>query len=189
MNDDNRFTYDTYDEIDKSDFTPLGESEPIKENKLLYPEIKCEEANISITSFLFSMIFFVFFGFGGVAIPLFLFFRGVFSNLDMNAFGLLVTFAPFAIVALISLFFIVKSLHEYINTKRTGQEIMGVVYDYEKSKTLYINGLPATIVLIKIPTPEGDRTIKYKLVSNKRPYEINEQIRLLRNGNKFLIIK
>lgn len=189
MNDDNRFTYDTYSQVDNSDITPIGQEKEEEKDKLLYPEVKCKEAHFSFFSIAFPLLFAVFFGLGGIVFPIILILHGVFKGFNKDDYGFLFSFIPFSFVSIGAFYVLFKRIHIHNEIKRNGQELYGFVYAYEKDHTMYINGNPTNKVLIKIPTPEGDRTIKYQLESIKKPYQINQQLRILKYEDYYLILK
>lgn len=194
MNEDNtRYTFNTVNDVQDGEYTPLGEEpEIISKKKLLYPEIECKEVHINQSTILVPAIFAIMFGFFGILAPLINYYSDhVFfslSGVKMNYIEYLF-YIPFTLVSLIALFIMLKRIYLSYKVSKRGREIIGVVYDYDDDPMMSINGKPTKIALIKISTAEGYKTLRYQLFTTNKHYEINSKIRILKLDKYYKIIK
>jgi len=151
------------------------------EAEMEYPVLECKEATVNFWTLWFPAIFAVSFGFAGlIVITVFAF---AFSDPAM-----LMVSAPFLLIGMAALGFVLRTVFRYLKVKRHGQTIQGTVYGY-MDDNVYINGRPAQIVKLLVQTADGPRFILYQLGNTTKPYRIHETICLMVYQKFFLILR
>lgn len=150
-----------------------------------YPVINCKEANINFWNTIFPMIFVVAFFFSAL----------MFGGIPLLTHAPLDMIIPFLLIGLfelflggVALYIALKPIVRYRSLKRNGREIEATVYGY-MNDNLFINEKPAQIVKLLVNTGEGPKFILYQLGDTKKPYKINNKIKLKVYKDIFLIVK
>ena len=144
----------------------------VEESKTNEPIIDCKEANISFWGIIFPLIFAVAFGFFGFGMPL------IFLMSDTDDIGVVILICSmFAIVSVVATIIILKNIIRFLLIKIKGEEINALVQGY-MDDNLIINNEPAQVIKLRIDTSEGPKIALYQTKDVKRPYNINQPIKL-----------
>ena len=146
-----------------------------------YPVLECKEATLNFWTVFFPMIFAVMFGIGAL-IP------ATISLIGHGNGGVLLIGAPFLLISLGALTFVLSTVSRYLKVKRHGETIRATVYGYMDDNVL-LNNRPAQIVKLLIQTQNGPRFVMYQLGSTVKPYKVNDRIDIMVYGKYFLICK
>ena len=148
-----------------------------------YPVIECKEAIVSFWTFVFPLIFALAFGIPGIIIPIIFLLMG-----GVNPVPVILFCSLFVLGGLIALVIALIPVIRYFKVKSNGKEIDATVYGY-MDDNLFINNQPAQIVKLLVQTEEGPRFILYKLLDTKKPYKINNKIKIRVYNDLFYIPK
>lgn len=160
----------------------MNEETNIDEN-LLYPEVFYQEAYYN-RSYYFITFFAAFIsGIFGIVLPLVLIVLDLILPEGKNKPNIplwcYLAFLPFTLISLSNFYRVLIAKYSYKNVTKRGEEVLGVVY--------YHNEVEA---YIKIPTPEGDRTIiVYDPITNHSKYSINQELRIFVYKKYFKVVK
>jgi len=146
-----------------------------------YPILECKEANINFWNIGFPLIFAMAFGFTGITMLLIA--LTAIKNATLFLVGL-----PFSLIGGGALFVVLRTITRYRKLKKRGKIIQATVYGYMDDNVL-LNGSPAQIVKLLVPTSSGPRFIFYQLGDTIKRYGINDTVDILVYQNYFMICK
>ncbi len=168
MNENNdTYTYNTFN-------PDYGDEKNINVDNKIYPEIKCKQYNNNLVLILVLLLFAVVFG----SIAFGIIYSMINSGELAKDYTILIGLIPFYIFPIIGIVFFTRMIVYAVLVNTCGREITGMIYDF-KPDNLFINNKRALVALIKIPTPEGDRTIRYRLFKTEQPCNINTEVDLI----------
>ena len=147
-----------------------------------YETIECKEANISLWTVAFPMIFGVSFGFMGPMVAIITLTEGEFV-IWVFMMGLI-----FGIIGLVAWVIALTPIVRYIQVKTHGQDVEGTVLGYSNDNIL-LNGSPAKIIRIKIDTDEGPKMINYQSGQTDMLYEVQSKLMIRVYKDMFYIKK
>lgn len=147
-----------------------------------YETIECKEANISLWTVAFPMIFGVSFGIMGPMFAIITLTEGEFL-IWVFMMGLL-----FGLIGLGAWVVALTPIVRYIQVKSHGRDVEGTVMGYSNDNVL-LNGSPAKIIRIKIDTDEGPKMINYQSGQTDMPYEVQSKLMLRVYKDMFYIKK
>ena len=147
-----------------------------------YETIECKEANISLWTVAFPMIFGVSFGIMGPMFAIITLTEGEFL-IWVFMMGLL-----FGLIGLGAWVVALTPIVRYIQVKSHGRDVEGTVMGYSNDN-VYLNGSPAKIIKIKIDTDEGPKMINYQSGQTDMPYEVQSKLMLRVYKDMFYIKK
>ena len=102
--------------------------------------------------------------------------------------SLLIMILVFSLIALVLVFAVIQSIVWHIKVKLMGERVPARVRRYTND-TLRVKDRPAQIVELLVNTPDGWRSILYRLHCAERPYYINSTIEILMYKDLVLIPK
>ena len=147
-----------------------------------YETIECKEANISLWTVAFPMIFGVSFGTMGPMFAIITLTEGEFV-IWVFMMGLL-----FGLIGLGAWVVALTPIVRYIQVKSHGRDVEGTVMGYSNDN-VYLNGSPAKIIKIKIDSDEGPKIINYQSGATDKPYDIQSKIMVRVYKDMFYIKK